>query len=76
MEDNEIKRNSREDNATGSAPEKAVSDTVAEESMSVIKDENIENGAAEAENEVSAIQAATDRTLSPGRLVMKRFFPL
>lgn len=74
MEDNEIKRNSREDNATGSAPEKAVSDTVAEESMSVIKDENIENGAAEAENEVSAIQAATDRTLSPGRLVMKRFF--
>lgn len=28
----------------------------------------------EAENEVSAIQAATDRTLSPGRLVMKRFF--
>lgn len=74
MEDNEIKRNSREDNATGSAPEKAVSDTVAEESMSVIKDENIENGAAEAENEVSAIRAATDRTLSPGRLVMKRFF--
>lgn len=74
MEDNEIKRNSREDNAIGSAPEKAVSDTVAEESMSVIKDENIENGAAEAENEVSAIQAATDRTLSPGRLVMKRFF--
>lgn len=74
MEDNEIKRNSREDNATGSAPEKAVSVTVAEESMSVIKDENIETGAAEAENEVSAIQAATDRTLSPGRLVMKRFF--
>jgi ABC transporter, permease protein len=74
MEDNEIKRNSREDNATGSAPEKAVSDTVAEESMSVIKDENIETGAAEAENEVSAIQVATDRTLSPGRLVMKRFF--
>lgn len=73
MEDNEIKRNSCEDNATGAAPEKAVSDTAAEESMSVLKDENLENGAA-AEGEVSAIQAATDRTLSPGRLVMKRFF--
>ena len=39
-----------------------------------VNDEKTAVAEAAMEDEISAIEAATDRTLSPGRLVMKRFF--
>lgn len=39
-----------------------------------VSDEKTAVAEAAMEEEISAIEAATDRTLSPGRLVMKRFF--